>query len=165
MRAILAGLMVLGMAGSVVAEGVQEAKRQYQKDLGVANERLAQAFKAQIDKQVKAGNLDEALRLREELKQVQAGESRLQFREKLHKTRWTWVKSSKIQFFRSGIVKGGISNRTGHWSAMGDRTVVIRWPNGFIDHLIFNEPLTRFEVRALNIPSKNKPSLTGLIVR
>lgn len=170
-------VLVLVLLGSVASaegisqaekeyrESVAEAKAVYEQQVEAAKNKLVKDYEAEIKKATMAGDLDEALELRKGLSAALSDKTSGELKQKLIGTRWTWVRSARITFHADGSVSGGLGGSVGIWRAMSSNVAVIRWPNGFIDSLVFNEKFTKFDAVGLGIPGNLKPGVTGVQVR
>ncbi len=152
--------MLLGIVAVCVAAdapALEKARKEYtaalakaQADYNAAAERAAEVFKKKLRDQqeadTKAGKLDSAVAIRDEIKNLEdAAESATvaQVRRRLEGSVWQWTSDQVLQLNRDGTVTASWTKGAGRWYVNPDATVAW-WVDSFPNvHIMrFNKALT-----------------------
>jgi len=152
-------------ADTLYQRTLEDARHQYINDL---NEAKVEAMKT--------GNLEEAIRLRDAIQEVETAEpansdrtstpKRESLVAKLVNSTWLGNKNEKIEYFANGT--GSHNTSTFKWAAIDDRRIVWYWPNTtYVTYVVFNQEMTSFAVYSLGHTESRKtgPSWKGTRVK
>ncbi|HEY8747457.1 MAG TPA: hypothetical protein VIM11_05770 [Tepidisphaeraceae bacterium] len=113
-------------------------------------EYLASLKKAQDDA-TKRADLDEALRIRDEIGLVR-DEARFALKQRqplairLIGTSWSWMGTSNhLRFNADGTLEQAIGKLAGRWAVLDDHTAIILWKNDWVDLWRFDATLKTFK--------------------